>query len=276
MNIKSKVQDSSIEIDQTAYLKEYLKERKSMRGAITPSNKELFVKDTDELCSEPQEFRSRVMSLMYVAKRSRPDILKEVAFLSTKVSKPSMEDERKLSRLEGYLSTTIGDKLILRPKCLTLFASVDASYGVHSDCKGHSGIVLSLGRSGSIVMAKSVKQKLVARSSTESELVALDDSICYILWCRRMLCELGFKQKDATTIFQDNKSAILIAEKGTGHIGQTKHMQKRYFFVKEHIDGGAVMLEHLPTDQMISDMLTKPIVGRRFRELKMKLMGHVT
>jgi hypothetical protein len=49
--------------------------------------------------------------------------------------------------------------------------------------KGHSGILTSIG-SGP-VFAKSSKQKLVARSSTEAELIALSDATCQVLWMRK-------------------------------------------------------------------------------------------
>jgi hypothetical protein len=189
------------------------------------------------------------------------------------VASPSTKDDEKLARLEGYLAKTVEDKLILHPESLELYASVDASYSIHWDSKGHSGVVVSLGGDGCTVMAKSVKQKLVARSSTESELIALDDALCYVLWCRKFLEEVGFKQLAPTIIWQDNKSTMLIASKGPGYAGKTRHVRNRYYFIKQHIDEGDVVLKYLPTEEMVSDLLTKPIIGKRFRELKEKLMG---
>jgi hypothetical protein len=106
--------------------------------------------DTEEASLYPDEFRSRVMALMYVAKRSRPDILKEVAYLATKVASPSAKDDEKMARFEGYLYKTVEDKLILHPKSLELYgrtasmpSSVGASYSIHWDSKWHSGVVVS-------------------------------------------------------------------------------------------------------------------------------------
>jgi hypothetical protein len=132
---------------------------------------------------------------MYLAKRSRPNVLKEVAYLASKVMDPSIIDKSKLARLEEYLAATVDNKLIMQ-----IFASVDASYSIHFDSKGHTGVLISLGKNGCTVMEKSVEQKLVARSSTESELIALDDGLCFILWCRKLMDELGFKQLKPTTI----------------------------------------------------------------------------
>eukprot|EP01035_Chromulina_nebulosa_P068849 gene68849-94353_t len=52
---------------------------------------------------------------------------------------------------------------------------VDASFLSHSDLKGHSGCVITLGLDGGIMATLSRKQKILTRSSTESELVAIDD-----------------------------------------------------------------------------------------------------
>ena len=97
---------------------------------------------------------------------------------------------------------------------------MDASYSIHFDSKGHTGVLISLGKDRCTVMAKSVKQKLVARSSTESELIALDDALCYILWSRKLMDELGFKQLKPTVVWQDNQSTIVIANKGSGYVGK--------------------------------------------------------
>ena len=50
---------------------------------------------------------------------------------------------------------------------------------LHVDAKGHGGIMITYG--GTIVATKSFKMKLVAKSSTESELVAVEESVPYVL-----------------------------------------------------------------------------------------------
>ena len=61
--------------------------------------------------------------------------------------------------------------------------------------------------------AASSKQKLNTKSSssTEAELVAIDDSMAQVLWTRHFLAAQG-KHVPTTTIYQDNKSTILLAE----------------------------------------------------------------
>ena len=61
--------------------------------------------------------------------------------------------------------------------------NIDASYAVHPDCKSHTGAACSLGH-GTFIPISS-KQKLVTKSSTELELVAVDDAMTFvIIWVK--------------------------------------------------------------------------------------------
>ena len=134
--------------------------------------------------------------------------------------------------------------------------------------------MMSLGGNGGLVVARSTKLKLVSRSSTESELIALDDSICFVLWCRRLLKELGYHQ-GPTTVFQDNKSAIIISEKGFNNGNESRHMRNRYHYIRQCIEEGSIKIEYLPTAEMVADFFTKPLAGARFRDLRGAVMGKV-
>jgi hypothetical protein len=48
-------------------------------------------------------FHSRVAKLLFLAKRARLDILTVVSFLCTQTQGTTKKDDRKLSRLLGYL-----------------------------------------------------------------------------------------------------------------------------------------------------------------------------
>jgi len=262
-----------VKINQKAYIIEYLKSTrdKSPRQVSTPSTRDFFTKDTDQPSNDADLFRSKVMKLMWIAKRSRPDILKEVVFLATKCGQPTSDDDDRLDRIDGYLSGSINRVFTLKPKSLEISAMIDASYGIHEDNKGHTGIIISIG--GANILVKSVKQKLVARSSTEAELIALDDGLVEVLWCRQFMDELGFGSDKPSVIYQDNKSTIILALKGNGNTGQTKHIKNRFFFVKQEIDSGEIDIVHLPTDHMVADILTKPLAGKLFQELSSAIQG---
>ena len=73
---------------------------------------------------------------------------------------------------------------------------VDASFAVHDDMQSHTGGVMIL-RKGA-VYGRSIWQKLNTRSSTESELVAVDEVMPQILWMRYFLEAQGHKPDDST------------------------------------------------------------------------------
>ena len=59
----------------------------------------------------------------------------------------------------------------------------DASYGVHTDMKSHTGACTTLGRGA--VYVTSSKQTIVAKSSTEAEMIAVSD---HADCSKRILC----------------------------------------------------------------------------------------
>ena len=117
-------------------------------------------------------------------------------------------------------------------------------------------------------MVKSSKQKVVTRSSTEAEIVGVDAVLMKILELRQWLDEVGYPQADPTIIYQDNKSAIILYERGSTDIGSVRYMKNRYFFVKQHIDTKEIQIKYLPTGDMIADILTKPLIGELFRKMR--------
>lgn len=48
----------------------------------------------------------------------------------------------------------------------------------------------------------------------------------------------------------------------------------RYFFIKDRVDNGEVKLKYVYTEDLIADILTKPLQGERFRSLRAKLMRY--
>jgi hypothetical protein len=260
------------------YLQELMDEWDIVQSSPTPAAANLFDIDTSsKLLGEldRKKYHSTVQKLLYLSKRARPDILTAVAFHTTRVKAPTLQDQKKLIRVLNYLYGSMNLPLRLSAASgsgvCTVTAYVDASYGVHSnDGKGHSGILTSIG-SGP-VFAKSSKQKLVARSSTEAELIALSDATCQVLWMRNFLADQGLTVGPAI-IKQDNMSTIAMAKKGKSTSKRTKHIAIRYFFVKDRIESNEIKVEYLNTDDMVADILTKPLQGAKFFKLRALLMN---
>jgi hypothetical protein len=133
----------------------------------------------------------------------------------------------------------------------------DASHHLHHDSKGHGGIIITLG-SGPIAY-KSFKLKLVTRSSSESELTALEEAATFAIYIKQLLSELHLSVKDPVTIYQDNTSTITMATNG-GSFSRTKHFINRQEYVKQLIKDQIIKLTHLRSAIMPADMLTKPLL----------------
>ena len=60
--------------------------------------------------------------------------------------------------------------------------NIDSLFAVYPNCKSHTGVCLTLGH-GSI-LSISVKQKISTNSSTEVELVGVDDAMTFVMWMK--------------------------------------------------------------------------------------------
>jgi hypothetical protein len=153
---------------------------------------------------------------------------------------------------------------------MTLLNFVDAAFAVHADAKSHTGAGTSLGRG--LFDCKSVKQRLVTKSSTEAELVGVSDYLSEVLHKREFLKEQGYKMGPAT-LYQDNTSSTAMMNNGRGSSNRTRHINIRYFFVKDRIDAKEIEIKYKPSSEMIADILTKPLQGELFRKLRAQLLN---
>lgn len=221
----------------------------------------LLMSDSDD-DSEPcdkKEFLSLVMSMMYLARLTRPDILMPVTVLASRCANPTTHDMSGLRRVVRYLAGTLEYGIVFDSTPIKPHIYADASHNIHSDGHGHAGIILSLGSAP--IHCRSFKIKLVTRSSTESELFALEEATTYAGWLKMLLRDLGVASwNEPILTHQDNKSAIIIAKHGPS-FKRFKHMLVRKAFVKERITCGDIVLDYLKTDLMVADMLTKPLNG---------------
>ena len=165
--------------------------------------------------------------------------------------------------------------------CLTW--SVDAAFAVHNDMKLHTGTTVTMGKGG--VASWSMKQKITTRSSTEAELVGVDDASCFIVWTKRFF-EHQFKKypKDGTRsrligrtniVEQDNTSAIQLERCGKkSSTKRTRHINIKYFYCTELLEKKMITaITYKPTKELVADYFTKPLQGSLFRKHRNNIMG---
>jgi hypothetical protein len=130
--------------------------------------------------------------------------------------------------------------------------------------RSHTGAVLSLGQGA--LMSMSLKQKINTKSSTEAELVGVDDAMDFVEWIQ-LFVEQQLKSINEDSIIrkigsdvviqQDNTSTIQLENNGqASSTKRTRHINIRYFYVTSKIKEGSMRVIYHPTKQMISDYLT--------------------
>ena len=167
-------------VKMSNYIKNMLKDAPaSMDGhAATPAATHLFKINTDNtklLCKKKKErFVHLVMQGLYLSQSGQPDIRTAISFLCSRLNCPDEDDFKKPTRLIRYLRHTLYMCLVIgKDDTESVHWWIDASYAVHPNMRGHTGATMSMGN-GSIDSG-SWKQKMVTRSSTESEVVGVYD-----------------------------------------------------------------------------------------------------
>ena len=174
-----------------------------------------------------------------------------------------------------YLNGTRRLKLRLKinsaDDILNLLWFIDASHCVHWDSKGHGGAALMMGKGA--MASYSNRLKVNTRSSTESELVAVDRYMPEVLWTMYFLREQGYPVV-LSKVAQDNEAAQLLETKNKfSSTRRTKHIKNKVFFVKDQVDQGEIAIVDCPTGKMWADFLSKTQQGALFKEMRSVVMG---
>ena len=131
-------------------------------------------------------------------------------------------------RLCKYLNATKWLHLVLTPgdmKVMKIF--IDASYGVHEDLWSHTGTMTIFGKNSAY--SASLKQKLNYISSTEVEVVGVDDVITQIVWNSNFMGAQG-QEISRNILYKDNMPAMLLEKNSVvSACKRSKHLNIRFF-----------------------------------------------
>ena len=152
------------------------------------------------------------MQLLYLSQHAQPDIHPAVSFLNRWLLQLDEDGYKKLIRVMKYLDSSVDMSLVLSADDSGQIQWwIDALFAVHDDMKSHTRATTSMGKQA--LYSMSGKQKLVRRSSTEAEIVAVHDVMPQLIWTGYFLAAQDLNIKD-TILCQDNTSSILIEKNG--------------------------------------------------------------
>ncbi|XP_055920903.1 uncharacterized protein LOC129952370 [Eupeodes corollae] len=211
----------------------------------------------DELLDDNEIYRKAIGSLLYLSGNTRPDIAAAVSILSRKVSCPTQRDWNEVKRILRYLKGTLQLQLCVGcNKNSKLVGYADADWA--SDVKGRkstSGYLFKFGEAINSYASK--KQGLIALSSNEAELVDLAEATQELIWLRTLFEDLQVDLDDVT-IYEDNQSCLKLLDSEKIN-PRTKHIDVKYYFLRDIKESKEVKFIYCPTEEMVADILTKPL-----------------
>ena len=108
---------------------------------------------------------------------------------------------------------------------------------------------------------------MVALSTWEAEYVAAATAACQVVWLRRLLGELTSVEAHPPALMVDNQLALALTKNPILH-DRSKHIDVKFHFLRDYVDGGQIVIEFVETGRQLVDVLTKPLGRLRFTELK--------
>ena len=218
-----------------------------------------------------KEYREITGSLMHLMTTVRPDTSAAVSDLGRFMHSPGSDHLRAAYRVLRYLQGTPDLGMTFRalppgtPIRPILQAYSDANWAESEDRISTSGIIVRLideseaddeDSWGDVIYYSSKRQDNITLSSTEAEYVAACTCAVRLTWMRRLMQKLGFEQRQPTVIFEDNTSAIDLAEAPA--IGtRSKHIDVKYHKIRELIRNKIIRMIHCRTEKMWADVMTK-------------------
>lgn len=212
-------------------------------------------------------YRSGVGSLLYLAQCTRPDISDAVGCLSQHLERPNTHHWEAFHHVLRYLkgishlclhystSSPIQHSSNHSRATPTYFADADWA-GDRSTRRSTTGYVFTI--AGGAVSWRSRLQQTVAKSSTEAEYRAANVAADEAIWLTGLLDSIGLPQTHPHRLNCDSLSAIDLSENVVLH-GSTKAIEIHFHWLREKVRDGTIKLQHLDSEKMVADILTKPL-----------------
>ena len=196
--------------------------------------------------------------------------------LSQHFSEPTEEHWLTVKHVLRYLKGTSDKELCFRKnhkEGLGLRIYTDADWAADvTDRRSTTGYCVSLSENTSLISWKTRKQPTVALSTCEAEYMSLASALQECLYLEQLLKGIDKYDYAKTKVYEDNQGALALAKNPVSR-QRCKHIDIRYHFIREIVNGGNVILEYCPTDKMIADVLTKPVTKLKLKNFARDMFG---
>ena len=147
------------------------------------------------------------------------------------------------------------EKFIVKGRC-------DSNYATNEETrKSVSGLEVALNNAP--VVMRSIGQKIIALSVTEAELIAMAQVVQEMLYVMRVLESMQLQVEKPMQVQCDNKGAVDICNTWTVG-GRTKHIDTRYYFLRELKEEGVLKFTWISGKENSSDLFTKNLPNPLF------------
>lgn len=232
-----------------------------------------LVRTGEKLLPAGNRYAELVGSLLYLATTTRPDIAFAAGVLARFMSAP---EEPHWVAAKGVLRYLVGarDKGITFGSGEPLSGYTDSDFAGDRDTRrSTSGFVYML--HGGPVSWRSKRQSTVAASTAEAEYMAAAEAVKEGLWLRTLLKGMG-EDPGAVQLYEDNQACLAMAGDPLG-LGRAKHIDVAYHLVRDRVGTGEVVMDYLPTTEMVADGFTKALPAPAHRSFTSRLgMGAPT
>lgn len=223
-------------------------------------------KGQEEQGIDEKEYRRKIGCLRYLL-HTRPDISYCVGMVSRYMHEPKESHGVALKQVLRYLRGTLGYGLTFEQGAKSsLIGYSDSSHNVDPDDERSTTGHIFYFKNCPITWC-SQKQDTVALSSCEAEFMVVTEAAKQAISLQELLEEITGKSCEKVTIRVDNKSAIALTKNPVFH-GRSKHIHKRYHFIRECVENDQVDVEHIPGNEQKADILIKALGKIKFKEMK--------
>ena len=236
-------------------------------------------------------YRSVQGAVLYLWKCTRPDITFATNRLGRYAANPGEKHFKEMTHLLRYLKGTRALGLtyhrdhqpdftvdtnsikesdrkfdLMRP-----MGWADADWaGDQSTRRSCSGFCITY--MGAAVVYGCAVQQCIALSTTEAELIALTRATQEVVATRNVMSVLDVPDSKPTFLFCDNRGAIALTRNNRFH-KRTKHIDLRYFYVRDKERDGTVRAAKVHTQHNLADSMTKATSKQVVKNHRFQLHG---